>query len=127
MKLRIHGNTLRLRLTQSEVGLVSEGRQVEESTLFPGGAELKYVLRLSQSETKVVKTTKGEVSSIDVVVESDKAMEWAKSDEVGLYGEEPLTLGSLELLIEKDFACLNPREGAEDLDSFPNPALTLGN
>ena len=127
MKLRIRGNTLRLRLSQSEVDLVGQGREVEESTSFPGGGKLQYVLRQSSSKTSVVKINEGDKSCINVIVDQNKAKEWAKSEEVGLFGTEPLVLGSLELLIEKDFACLNPREGIEDSDSYPNPATVDGN
>ena len=122
MKLRIRGNTLRLRLSRSEVHLVGRGKEVEESTSFPDGGKLKYVLRQSPSKTSVVKTNIGDISCINVIVDQNKAKKWAKSEEVGLFGAEPLVLGSLELLIEKDFACLNPREESEDSDSYPNPA-----
>ena len=127
MKLRIRGNTLRLRLSRSEVDLVGQGREVEESTSFPGGGKLQYVLRQSPSKTSVVKTNEGDRSCINVIVDQNKAKEWAKSEEVGLFGAEPLLLGTLELLIEKDFACLNPREGSEDSDSYPNPATVDAN
>ena len=127
MKLRIRGNTLRLRLSRSEVHLVGQGKEVEESTSFPGGGKLKYVLKQSPSKTSVVKTNIGDNSCINVIVDQNKAKKWAKSEEVGLFGAEPLVLGSLELLIEKDFACLNPREGSEDSDSYPNPATVDAN
>ena len=113
---------MRLRLSRSEVDLVGRGKEVEESTSFPGGGKLQYVLRQSPSKTSVVKTNEGDKSCINVIVDQNKAKEWAKSEEVGLFGAEPLVLGSLELLIEKDFACLNPREESEDSDSYPNPA-----
>ena len=118
MKLRIRGNTLRLRLSRSEVDLVGQGKEVEESTSFPGGGKLQYVLRQTPSKTSVVKTNIGD---------QNKAKAWAKSEEVGLFGAEPLVLGPLKLLIEKDFACLNPREGSEDSDSYPNPATVDAN
>ena len=127
MKLRIRGNTLRLRLSRSEVDLVGQGKEVEESTSFPGGGKLQYVLRQSSSKTSVVKTNEGDRSCINVIVDQYKAKEWAKSEEVGLFGAEPLVLGSLELLIEKDFACLNPREGSEDSDRYPTPATVDAN
>ena len=127
MKLRIRGNTLRLRLSRSEVNLVGQGKEVEESTSFPGGGKLHYVLRPSPSKTNVVKTNVGDKSCINVIVDQNRAKEWAKSEEVGLFGAEPLVLGSLELLIEKDFACLNPREGSEDYDNYPNPAIVDAN
>ena len=122
MKLRIRGNTLRLRLSRNEIDSVAQGKEVEESTCFPGGGKLQYVLRQTPSDTTVVKTNDGDVSCINVLVDENKAKQWAKSEEVALFGAEPLVLGSLELLIEKDFACLNPRDGGEDSDSFPNPA-----
>ncbi len=127
MKLRIRGNTLRLRLSRSEVDLVGQGKEVEESTSFPGGGKLQYSLRQSPSKTSVVKTNEGDKSCINVIVDQNKAKMWAESEEVGLFGAEPLVLGSLELLIEKDFACLNPREGSEDSDSYPNPATVDAN
>ena len=127
MKLRIRGNTLRLRLSRSEVDLVGQGKEVEESMSFPGGGKLQYVLRQSPAKTSVVKTNEGDKSCINVIVDQNKAKEWAESEEVGLFGAEPLLLGTLELLIEKDFACLNPREGSEDSDSYPNPATVDAN
>ena len=118
---------MRLRLSRSEVDLVGQGKEVEESTSFPGGGKLQYVLRQSPGKTSVVKTNEGDKSCINVIVDQNKAKEWAESEEVGLFGAEPLVLGSLELLIEKDFACLNPREGSEDSDSYPNPATVDAN
>ena len=127
MKLRIRGNTLRLRLSRNEVDSVAQGKEVEESTSFPEGGKLQYVLKQTPSDTTVIKTNEGDDSCINVLVDENKAKQWAKSEEVGLFGSEPLVLGSLELLIEKDFACLNPRDGVEDSDSFPNPASTEAN
>ena len=102
-------------------------KEVEESTSFPDGGKLQYVLRQSPAKTSVVKTNEGDKSCINVIVDQNKAKEWAESEEVGLFGAEPLLLGTLELLIEKDFACLNPREGSEDSDSYPNPATVDAN
>ena len=127
MKLRIRGNSLRLRLSRNEVDSVAQGKEVEESTSFPEGGKLQYVLKQTPSDTTVVKINEGDDSCINILVDENKAKQWAKSEEVGLFGTEPLILGSLELLIEKDFACLNPRDGVEDSDSFPNPASAEAN
>ena len=85
------------------------------------------MLKHTPSDTTVVKINQGDDSYINILVDENKAKQWAKSEEVGLFGTEPLVLGSLELLIEKDFACLNPRDGVEDSDSFPNPASAEAN
>ena len=127
MKLRIRGNTLRLRLSRNEVDSVVQGKEVEESTSFPEGGKLQYVLKQTPSDTTVVKTNEGDDSCINILVHETRAKQWAKSEEVGLFGSEPLVLGSLELLIEKDFACLNPRDRGDDSDSFPNPAIAEAN
>ena len=44
MKLRIRGNTLRLRLTRSEVDLIGQGEIVAEVTPFPDGSQFRYEL-----------------------------------------------------------------------------------
>ena len=56
MKLRIRGNTLRLRLSRNEVDSVARGKEVGESTSFPGGGKLQYVLKQTASATTVIKT-----------------------------------------------------------------------
>ena len=122
MKLRILGNTLRLRLSRGEVEQIGLGQPVIETTTFPGGGQLQYLMRTSDLETNIVKSCDGPDTLIEVVVEKSVADRWASSNEVGLYGASPLLIGSLELLVEKDFACINPRDGVEDQDSFPNPS-----
>ena len=122
MKLRIRGNTLRLRLSQSEVEKIDQEKMITETTVFPDGEELQYVICPSDSSTNVTKKSEGALTRIEVSVEREVLKSWAKSEEVGLYGADPITVGSLELLAEKDFACINPRDGSDDGDSFPHPA-----
>lgn len=51
---------------------------------------------------------------------------FAEADRLGIYTEVDLGLrGSLEPLIEKDFACLNSSEDSAD-DQFPNPCGASG-
>ena len=108
MKLRIRGNTFRLRLSQSEVD------------------QIQYVMRTSDLQTNVIKSGGALNTLIEVIVEKTVADRWVSSEEVGLYGARPLLVGALELLVEKDFACINPRDGVEDQDSFPNPSSVTG-
>jgi len=122
MKLRIRGNTLRLRLSQSEVEKIDQEKMITETTVFPDGEELQYVICPSDSSTKVTKNSEGALTRIEVSVEREVLKSWAKSEEVGLFGADPITVGSLELLVEKDFACINPRDGSDDGDSFSHPA-----
>jgi hypothetical protein len=58
---------------------------------------------------------------VRIEVATNDAKSWANSDEVGFAGEEAFVVGDLEVLIEKDFACITPRSGEQELDTFPNP------
>ena len=68
----------------------------------------------------------GDGQVITVEVATDRARAWADSDEVGFSGDEPLQVGPLAVLIEKDFTCITPRAGDEELDTYPNPNAGIG-
>jgi hypothetical protein len=47
---------------------------------------------------------------------------WASSEQVSITGEQQHNNGDkLVILVEKDFACLAPREGEDESDMFPHP------
>ena len=116
----MRADTLRLRLTRSEVDLIGAGQGVAETTHFPDGSELNYVMVPGQQcSASLSKTERGQ--EIRIEVPSSDARIWAGSDQVGFSGADPLQIGPLEILIEKDFTCIIPRDGAEELDTYPNP------
>lgn len=58
---------------------------------------------------------------IVAVLPRDQATSWAGCDQVGIYATIDLGIhGTLDLAIEKDFACLDLSD-ADNLDTFPNP------
>jgi hypothetical protein len=120
MKLRIKGNSLRLRVSPSEMEQLLQSGRVEETIYFAAeeGARLTYALEQSaQAETMTVRYRPQEVT---VLVSSSEARNWAEGNDVGLYGAAGSGHVPLELAIEKDFACLDKAE-AENADTFPNP------
>ncbi len=120
MKLRIKGDSIRLRLSQGEVAKVAAGESVEERTRFPGGVALVYRLRAAKAATQVGATFAGGV--VDVTMPTAEVAEWARTERVSLSGDQALGDGGvLKLLVEKDFACLMPREGEDESDNFPHP------
>jgi len=123
MKLRIKGSSIRLRTVRPEVAqLVNTGR-VEETLRFAPGddAMLTYALVTDTAATEF--EVRYQPHEITVVVPAGLARRWASSDEVGMYCEIDLgSAGSLELSIEKDFACLD-RSDADNKDTFPHPQL----
>jgi len=121
MKLRVRGDSMRLRLKRGEVDQLAAGISIVEKTHFPG-AVLTYRLDVSRNSTISATFDNGSVS---VSLPESKVLDWAKTGEVSLYAEQKLSgSNTLSLLIEKDFKCLEPghhRECGDDEDTFPHP------
>ena len=119
MKLRIRGDTLRLRVVRKELDeLVSTGK-VADNIGFPGGRGLAYELRvLTGEQWKASLDERG----ISVGIPKGEATRWFHPEQVGCQGDVPLEGGrTLSLLIEKDFPCKIDRPGEDDSDAFPRP------
>ena len=122
VKLRILGDSVRLRLSQSDVQTLLASGRVEERTHFPSGAVLLYAVEAGDGEA-----IEAALDGTNVVVRIPRAAvtQWGESDEVTLQAEQPVGADqTLALLIEKDFKCAVPRPGEEDYDGFPNPDVT---
>ena len=122
MKLRIRGNSIRLRLTQSEVVQLATEGHVQNVTSF-GNAELKYAVVISNSGRMEADLRDNEIT---VCVPQPMIAEWAASEQIGIAESQAVRDDELQILVEKDFACIKPRHGEEDSDTFTNP-LAAGN
>ncbi len=119
MKLRIRGSSLRLRLTRGEVAALRESGRVEDRAVFAPGAELVYALVRSADAPGVAATfVSGRVL---VTVPDAVARAFCDTDQVGFDAEQVAGATTLRILVEKDFACLKPREGESEDDAFPHP------
>ncbi|MEZ5344244.1 MAG: hypothetical protein R2681_01700 [Pyrinomonadaceae bacterium] len=116
MKLRICGNSIRLRLTRSEVEQFGSEGTVGESVNFGDRNErgFHYVIRKDPAKTLHASF---DGASIVVSVPDNIAEKWVANEDVGIEGVD----GELQILIEKDFVCLNPRKGEDQSDNFPHP------
>ena len=120
MKLRLRHNSIRLRLSQSEVTRFLETGSVEESIVF-GTQESSFKYRLISAQVETV-CARIENNCISVVVPANIAKKWASGISIGIEHSHPLDeQSSLRILIEKDFACMEPRAVEEDVDAFPHP------
>ena len=124
MKLRIKGDSLRLRLSQGEMRALAERGEVEDRISFPGGAALRYRMRVDQNSSEISAGYAGNL--IEVLVPGPLAERWCGSDLVTLSASQPLAAGELRLVLEKDWACLAPREGEDESDNFPHPEAGWG-
>ncbi len=120
MKLRVRGDTLRLRLTRSEVDAIGAAQAVTEAMHLPDGSQLCYTLRTAD-KNDVHMHHEGDRVEIIVEIDAAKSHRWALSEQVSYSGDDPFHAGRLAVLIEKDFTCITPRAGEEESDTFPNP------
>jgi Family of unknown function (DUF7009) len=120
MKLRIKGNSLRLRVSPSELEQLLQSGRVEETIYFGAEDDARLTYALEHHPHAGPITVRYRPQEATVLVSSREARKWAQGNEVGLYGAAGSGHGPLELAIEKDFACLD-KEGAENADTFPNP------
>ena len=119
MKLRIKGNMVRLRLTQSEVARLRDAGQVIESTEFPGGP-LRYSVAVGDAAAPFAADFRD--GRIEVRLPLAEVRQWADSAEEGLYGRA----GAVDIAVEKDFQCLHQPGGGDEAEAFPNPAASRG-
>ena len=118
MKLRILDDSVRLRLSQTEVDHIAQGKAVHSHARFPDSCFLVYGLEPSAA-TEIGATFRDNEITVRVPVEA--ARSWATTEQAALAAVVRIEGGELSILVEKDFECLDPRAGEEDQDSFPNP------
>jgi hypothetical protein len=122
MKLRIHGNSIRFRVTQSEMAALVDGVRLKDSVQFgPAQTEiLSYAVEISAQCSEVRALYSQGV--IQVVLPVSLARALAGTDQVGIEHLQPVAEGvTLKILLEKDFQCFHPRQGENESDNFPNP------
>jgi len=123
MKIRIKGNSLRLRLSQAEVKNMEELCTVEDRIDF-GGSQLTYRLTVNNTNSTAVSF---ENNVIQVKVSQSTISKWLAEDQVGFSDDIQLSGNeSLKILVEKDFQCLTVREGEDESDLFQNPVQEQG-
>lgn len=120
MKLRIRDNSVRFRLSQGEVNALRSDGIVSGRTGFPGAREFRYAV---ESSPAIV--SPGVFLSdcvVTVRLPEKTVLGWATTEQISIDGEQLLEDGEkVRILVEKDFACLTPREGEDESDLYPHP------
>ena|ERR1700743_2695275 len=115
MKLRIKSNSIRYRLTRTDVDQLLKAGYLKDGVNF-GDDELTYVLQ-STGEEQLSADFKNNI--VTLYIPKPMLIELANTDKVGFEHTD----GALHLLVEKDFMCLD--NVAEDQsDNYPNPLAT---
>lgn len=119
MKIRIKGNSIRLRLTKRDVQALRETGKVTESTVVSQGNVFTYILQKNTEAPKMHCTFAD--GNMTVHLPHDKLCILIYTDEIGVQeyadnGEE----GGLFLLVEKDLKCLDTTS-EDQSDMYDNP------
>ena len=121
MKLRLRGNFIRIRLTQTEVKTLAETGAWEESVAFSAAAEHRLIYRVEAAQSacaSVSMITRGTDTIVNASLPRTDIAKWADGDDVGIYFEEPW---GLKVAVEKDFRCLDEKRDEDESDNFANP------
>ena len=121
MKLRIKGNSLRLRVSRSELALFQAGGRIEETIHFTAAPEANLTYALESALQASPVTVRYGSREVTVILSRDRARIWEAPSEVGVYTTLDMgPAGSLEVVVEKDFACID-RSDEDQSDTFANP------
>jgi hypothetical protein len=120
VKIRIKDNSIRLRLTRAEVETMRDSGVVISNTGFPGGRKFNYAIE--SSPAIVIPAAIYSDNEIRVRLPETVVLAWTSTEQVSIEGEQILDDGEkLLILVEKDFACLEPRPGEDESELFANP------
>lgn len=118
MKLRILGNSIRLRLTKKEVASLTTSWTLQEKTPF-GEKNFFYALQVVQDGDQL--SADFNDGRITLFIPVSLVNNLAQTDLVGVETTLFLPRGeSLNLLVEKDFKCLD-EPSTDQSDMYDNP------
>ena len=105
---------------RGEVESLQKQGLVSATTAFPGGREFRY--EVESSPASVTPAAFLSDSVLTVRIPESSVLAWATTEQVSIEGEQSLDDGEkLRILVEKDFACLAPREDEDESDMYPHP------
>lgn len=123
MKLRVQDNSIRLRLKQEEVNTLAQDGAIESRMAFGPDAETQHlVYRLEAADVTDINVVY-RAHCVTVQLPNAQAKDWRDCSDVGFECDVPLEGGgSMYVLIEKDFKCLEKR--VDENDCYPNPNIS---
>ncbi|MDE3187446.1 MAG: hypothetical protein KGM96_07980 [Acidobacteriota bacterium] len=120
MKLRIKGNSLRLRVSPSEMARLMQVGRIEGTIRFAIEDDAKLTYALEHSAAQAEMSVRYRLQEVTVTLSTEDAHRWLEGKQVGLHREYAIGGELLVVLVEKDFACLDGSD-ADNADAFVNP------
>jgi hypothetical protein len=123
MKLRLEGNSIRVRLDRRDIERLFEEGHVDDAVRFGPGLAFSYAVETGPAprERPRVSYTDG---CLTIQIDPVDVEEWLSGDRVGFDHLQDVEEGVVRVLVEKDFACIERPLGeeADDAYAFPNPS-----
>ncbi|MGC1719987.1 MAG: hypothetical protein WA746_13445 [Isosphaeraceae bacterium] len=122
MKLRLKGNSIRVRLDRRDIeGLVDQGR-IDDTLRFGPGLAFSYAVEVGVAPRDRPKASYAD-GRLTIRIDPEDVEEWLASERVGFDHQQVVDGGVVRVLLEKDFACIDRPVGeeADDAYAFPNP------
>ncbi len=111
MKLWIRGNSLRLRVSKTELAKLAETGKAEDTTRFSSEQSLRYGIEVRPTGAVTAQLADG---AILVALPKAHLDLWLRPDELSIEGSQPIGGGKvLQIVLEKDDPRLG-RRGDED-------------
>ena len=131
MKVRWNRNSLRLRITPSELEALEQGDPVREEIRFPGATTAGWSMVIQPGSLGTSLLQRG--CSVLLLLSSTDRLTLSAPSVEGVYFEVNLSeftgpgsgRGVFRYYVEKDFPCIHPRAGdamEEPTEAFPTPA-----
>ena len=123
MKLRLEGNSIRVRLDRRDIERLIDEGHVDDAVRFGPGLAFSYAVEAGPAarERPRVSYTDGHLT---IQIDPADVEEWLSGDRVGFDHLQDVEGGVVRVLVEKDFACIDRPLGeeADDAYAFPNPS-----
>lgn len=117
MKIRIRGNLVRYRLTKDEVEQLCREKFIAEKTNFPN-LDFSYSIRVSDTKNLEIDFANNQIS---LQISEELLQGWDTNNRVGYSQSVPTSNDkTIDILLEKDFTCLEDR-GEDESNNYPNP------
>lgn len=119
MKIRIKGNSIRLRLSKTDIQSLKENGRVIEHTILSGEEAFVYILE--RADTAAAIGASFSEGKLRVWLPLSMASQLTDTKDMGVQSiQENGAAGGLSILIEKDLQCLeNTNEDQSDM--YDNP------
>ena len=129
VKLRIQSNSIRVRLDRKDLReLIERGRVVDVLRFGPGSHHTFTYAVVVRAASPGRPRAHYHAGLLVVTIDPSDAAAWFEGDRVGFDHEHAVAGGTIRVILEKDFDCLDRQAGgeAEDALAFPSPSRVGG-